>query len=662
MGFLLGYRLGLDSTLLSPNGSPSSLTLTVDSDTAITGSFTIGSTNQDGHYVYMSSDNGVTYAKTTVTWNTTSNFTKTGLTENTTYYFYVVAYKGSKESVASNVVKVIDAFEFGFKTTSSATENTTAFNSIGINDIVKVTTAGTFEINNTLWLESNTTYWFKDGCTIKKATGSSFSHIFANKGMLTLERDEHINFYGNNINIDANGIDVYSVTDANVSPVFRLRAQIQFYKLDNFIFDGIYGNNPDILNQYFLCFCDCHYGEISNVETVSEKDALDIISCTDLNFNTLNLTSRDDNIFFGVGYYSSTPFFGDTSRINITGLTIGYKSGDQGYITRFYCASWKEFVAGTSYDFSEVVSNNGHIYQKGGGSAPGQFETATIPPTHLSGEHTGLDGISWWYLQPDAIDHVSVTDIVIKDITINGDRSLCDLSSNTISVGTELLAINDNITFDNVIFPETYTKQILTHQAPTGEITIKNTTIDKGSVVIIGTIKSNLAYLNNVIFDNCILTLTNILLHNGYRNQNYELKKITVLNSELSATGQGLYYFRPTPKLYNSLELINTNINGITRLIYFDSTGGGAYNIKLNNCEFKTALEMLISNTLGAGNSIIYSSDMVKYIDPSVNLFYNNQNTGDVTITLTNSTGTVTPTKVRNSNKVVVVSCDLPYV
>jgi hypothetical protein len=98
----IGNWSGFNSGISVPNGSPSALILTVDSDTAITGAFTIGSTNQDGHYVYISTDNGVTYAQTEVVWNTTSNFTKTGLTENTIYYFKVAAYKGSKLSEYSN--------------------------------------------------------------------------------------------------------------------------------------------------------------------------------------------------------------------------------------------------------------------------------------------------------------------------------------------------------------------------------------------------------------------------------------------------------------------------------------------------------------------------------------------------------------------------------
>ena len=89
---------------VAPDGAPSALILTVDSDTEISGTFTIGSTNHDGHYVYYSDDN-ITYVKAenveAVMIGADNTFQVTGLTANTLYYFYVVAYKGDIESSAT---------------------------------------------------------------------------------------------------------------------------------------------------------------------------------------------------------------------------------------------------------------------------------------------------------------------------------------------------------------------------------------------------------------------------------------------------------------------------------------------------------------------------------------------------------------------------------
>ena len=86
-----------------PNGSPSELVATILSDTSIKLDWTIGSTNQDGHRIYYKQEGG-SYSALGIVTGTTATYTVTDLTAATEYYFYVVAYKGSKESSASNVV------------------------------------------------------------------------------------------------------------------------------------------------------------------------------------------------------------------------------------------------------------------------------------------------------------------------------------------------------------------------------------------------------------------------------------------------------------------------------------------------------------------------------------------------------------------------------
>lgn len=96
---------GFGGGVVEPNGSPSSLVATVLSDTSIKCDWTIGSTNQDGHKVFIST-NGTDFTEATVTWNDSDTFTITGLTYATTYYLYVVAYKGSKLSLPTDTVVI----------------------------------------------------------------------------------------------------------------------------------------------------------------------------------------------------------------------------------------------------------------------------------------------------------------------------------------------------------------------------------------------------------------------------------------------------------------------------------------------------------------------------------------------------------------------------
>jgi lysophospholipase L1-like esterase len=102
-GYMKDNRVGSED---GPDGAPSALTATVDSDTAITLDWTIGSTNHDGHRIYISTD-GVTFTANSTVLGAVATKQVTGLTAGVLYYFYVVAYKGSQESTASNTVYTV---------------------------------------------------------------------------------------------------------------------------------------------------------------------------------------------------------------------------------------------------------------------------------------------------------------------------------------------------------------------------------------------------------------------------------------------------------------------------------------------------------------------------------------------------------------------------
>jgi hypothetical protein len=94
-------RIGIGRPSISWSSyPPTGLTATVISDTQIDLAWTNVDTKGDGVKVYMSTD-GVTYIlkSTVVLGVTTAN--AIGLTEDTLYYFYVISYKGTKESDSS---------------------------------------------------------------------------------------------------------------------------------------------------------------------------------------------------------------------------------------------------------------------------------------------------------------------------------------------------------------------------------------------------------------------------------------------------------------------------------------------------------------------------------------------------------------------------------
>jgi len=110
---------------LVPDGAPVNLTVVVDSNTAATLNFDIGSTNHDGHRIYISTD-GVTFTENSTVLGAVATKQVTGLTAATQYWFYVKAYKGTYESTASNTVSkyTFDTNAFAFIAAASLSDAT----------------------------------------------------------------------------------------------------------------------------------------------------------------------------------------------------------------------------------------------------------------------------------------------------------------------------------------------------------------------------------------------------------------------------------------------------------------------------------------------------------------------------------------------------------
>lgn len=108
---------------LAPDGSPINLRVTAITDTTQTFVWDIGSTNHDGHILYISTDKGVTYTEKGSVTGATATYQATGLTAGTLYYFYVVAYKGSTESTATNIYDTY--FKITIDTTKAGSANDT---------------------------------------------------------------------------------------------------------------------------------------------------------------------------------------------------------------------------------------------------------------------------------------------------------------------------------------------------------------------------------------------------------------------------------------------------------------------------------------------------------------------------------------------------------
>ncbi len=528
---------------------------------------------------------------------------------------------------------------------------------------VKITEPGVYEINNTIWIPSNTTLYFVAGVTFRKKTGSNFSHMFGNKGMLTGTRNNNIKFYGNGIRLEVNGIDNWTLSDPLISPVPRCRAQFQFFRVDDFIVDDFYvddGGN----DQFILCCIDCHgksvaeRATISNIDIEGDKDGLDLISCSDINVINYASATNDDAIFLGVGYTAVTPFIGDTERITFTNLTFKTFTPTGGYGARIYDASWAIWANGQTYKTNEYCVNAGKIYA----NATVANTVASVAPTHTTGHVLGADGLDWWYVQDGVITEANIRDITFENVTVNSDRAIWRFYHNYVTPGTEGNSIIDNITIDTVSVIAGYNKFLIQHLSNIGTLTVKNTnftTVSPGGFLSSG-ISTGTSSMSELVLENCILNMGNNVIWSFVYNASYTFGNITATNCQFIAPT--LMLFTPNTWVLNNATLSFTGCQfTVLRLMSTTNADVNTIALVLNNCSFLTSIAYVAACTQ-LNKNISYTSTGTAYINPSGQLFYNDKAPSTFTINLSTSSGTVTPTKVRNGVLVTVIACDLPYV
>jgi len=571
-------------------------------------------------------------------------------------------------------------------TTNSGADNVTALNDALTNHRKVLVKAGTYNFNNTIWIPSNTELKCESGVTFQKETGSIYCHIIGNKGMLTNTTDANIKIYGNGLNLDINDIDSYSLNDVTICPILRLRSVFQFHQVDEFIIDNIYENNPDREDQFFMCYSACHYGKISNIDSTGAKDNCPILSCTDLEFTNCNFIASDDAMFLGSGYPNVSVSVNNTERITLTDTTIGSPALIGGYLTRTYGAKWGNWTNGKTYHDNETcLASNGVVY--GRGYNTGGDKVASVEPTHATGAVTGADGIEWWKMDGSGYT-TKVKDITFKNITFLNEKPSVVFSQSYDEYKDEVLI--DNIVFDNIIFPTGYDKYMISNLSVTGNIIIKNSTLYWANMLSAGilTYSELNSSIEKITIDNCNLTLLATKFINMTLN-NCTLGELEIKNTIANLTGTSIVFLNTiTTNVWTKLTTTDceftkigavfvthgigmllgdntiytrTKFISLERLVSMPYASTPSVTVRVIDCEIDTSIAYVVAITK-AGCHVNYISSGTKYIDPTSYLFFNNQIAGDLDINLSNSSGTITPAKVRSSNKVTVTACDLDYV
>lgn len=513
-----------------------------------------------------------------------------------------------------------------FLTTNTAAQNVTALNDALTNHrFVEITTPGVYELDDTVFIPSNTRLEFVAGCTIKKATGSSFSHVFVNKGILTRAHDTNINLIGNGLNINVNGID--NATGL----LYGNMGHIGFFNVSNFNISGISTTSIDML-QFFLHLTKVDNFTLKNLDLEGWKDGIHLGDAHDFLMEDIRTCTGDDGIALNAYDYAiSNETFGDIYNGTIRRWTDDYKAGQGGQGILMLTGSWTNWGNGVTYQVYDTVINNGRIYQKvNAGTA-----VSSVAPTHTSGSVTGVDGIAWVWKQDGIINHVSIHDITIENSIWASDRyfvgqaGIGDASFRPMFPTTSG-DITDNIILDNItVSPVTVTKQMIGLSSNTGNLTIKNTigTFGNNGISPVKFFAGRVALLK-LTFDNCNLTLT---------QASDLLNLISTLTFEL--------------------DLIGTVINNFNTIVHPNALSNVNININDDSCSFINKVNTLIWMENTTTSVINFVADSCTFEETKSAAFINNNAGSELNVTTTNSLGE--SVVLLNSGTVDITNCDL---
>ena len=311
-----------------------------------------------------------------------------------------------------------DAAGYGFAPSATAAVNVAAMQAaLDVGGIITVNTPGTYELNDTLKIGSNTKLICCPGVIFKK-TGN-YSNVLINKGSETRT-------YNENIEIDGLTIEVNEISNIIDLDVAGLRAQVGFYYVKHLVFKNF--KCEDIYGSQF-CIQMARWEDVyfNNITIKGDKDGIDLGVGNNGLFENVNLTTYDDGIaLYGAGFPSATIEVGDVYDLTFRNCTDYVHSG-VGYTCRMMTGSWDDWTNGNTYKTGDLCTNVGSIYISNNDT--GFSAVAANAPVHSSGEVTGADdGITWKYCNDDSIKSYNIYNITFDNLTCYDVRAVIDVT------------------------------------------------------------------------------------------------------------------------------------------------------------------------------------------------------------------------------------------
>lgn len=325
------------------------------------------------------------------------------------------------------IAKWINTSDYGASTEASAADNVTAFQAAldAADDAgggtVLIDKAGTYQLNDTLFIGDYTTLAGCGGVVLKKATGSNYGCVIINNGASTGTTNYGIKL--RDFNISVNGVDVAG------DPVARVRGQVSLVYVDGVEIENV--NIPDnAKTQYAFHFSRWAHLTCRNIRVDGPKDVMNFGWGHGGYFENIVGNTYDDLFGIHAGTYWSVLAggTGDIRDMTFVSCRREYRASQAGYFARLSSGAWGAWTLGASYIVGNRVVANGNVYCcKSPTDSPA---VAANEPSHSSGEVTGADGITWLFDHVGTETTARVTDITFIDCVDEGKTPFIVLAAN----------------------------------------------------------------------------------------------------------------------------------------------------------------------------------------------------------------------------------------
>lgn len=313
---------------------------------------------------------------------------------------------------------------------------------------VRIEKTGIYEIEDTVYIKSNTHLILGKGVVFKRAPSSCGSFFLINRGAFADEWDSDITIEG--LQLITNGVEA-----RHHAAVYGLTGEISLFRVERLrVFDFTCMDLPKL--SYGLHICTFEDIVLERLRIEGRKDAVHLGTGKRFVIRHGLFRTFDDPIALNAHDYAvANPQMGWIEDGLIEDCYDLSDKSTTGYFCRILAGSWVDWYEGMEIQNSDTVVSGGRVY-RAFQKPDGVSYRSMTPPTHTKGMCT-LDSINWVMVQEKVVYNCGCRNLHFKDIHLQKERETAlsihfdnDNYSRSVYPGS-VMPVQENIVFEHMV-------------------------------------------------------------------------------------------------------------------------------------------------------------------------------------------------------------------